>query len=88
MEKKYEILEDSAKKVESTIDDVTVYRIKALKDFNDVKKGDLGGFIQNEMNLSQDGNCWVYNDRLSCRSSDRKQSWNNTSRLLVAFQLI
>ena len=38
MEKKYEILEDSAKKVESTIDDVTVYRIKALKDFRTINR--------------------------------------------------
>ena len=40
----------------------TLYRIKALKDFSDVKKGDIGGWIEKEDNLSQDGNCWVYND--------------------------
>ncbi len=38
----------------------TLYRIKALKDFADVKAGTLGGFIENEDNLSHDGNCWVY----------------------------
>src|SRR5574344_2102262 len=37
-----------------------LHRIKALKDFGDVKKGDLGGWIEKESNLSQDGNCWVY----------------------------
>jgi carbonic anhydrase/acetyltransferase-like protein (isoleucine patch superfamily) len=37
-----------------------LYRIKALKDFNDVKKGDFGGHVQNENNLSQNGDCWVY----------------------------
>ncbi|GAA4667868.1 hypothetical protein [Bartonella pachyuromydis] len=40
----------------------TLYRIKALKDFSDVKEGDLGGFIEKESNLSHDGNCWVYNE--------------------------
>ena len=35
-------------------------RIRALKDFGDVKKGELGGYIQSEHNLSQEGNCWVY----------------------------
>lgn len=40
----------------------TLYRIKALKDFSDVKEGDLGGFIEKEVNLSHDGNCWVYDD--------------------------
>ena len=34
-----------------------LHRIKALKDFGDVKKGDLGGWIEKESNLSQDGNC-------------------------------
>jgi carbonic anhydrase/acetyltransferase-like protein (isoleucine patch superfamily) len=39
---------------------VNLYRIQALKDFSNVKEGDLGGLIQNVDNLSQEGNCWVY----------------------------
>ena len=35
-------------------------RIIALKDFSDVKKGDKGGLIAVERNLSQEGDCWVY----------------------------
>ncbi|VEJ45253.1 hypothetical protein [Bartonella vinsonii] len=42
----------------------TLYRIKALRNFSDVKAGQLGGFIENEKNLSHDGNCWVYGDAL------------------------
>lgn len=38
----------------------TLYRIEALNDFSNVKKGDLGGFIESEDNLSQEGDCWVY----------------------------
>lgn len=57
MEKKYELTDESI-----TIKESTLYRIKALKDFSDVKKGDLGGFIESEDNLSQLGDCWVYND--------------------------
>ena len=56
MEKKYELLKDDTIVVKG----YTLYRIKALKDFNDVKKGDLGGHIEKEDNLSQNGNCWVY----------------------------
>ena len=37
-------------------------RIIALKDFSDVKKGDKGGLIEKESNLSQKGNCWIYNN--------------------------
>jgi len=40
----------------------TLYQIEALKDFKDVRKGDLGGWIENENNLSQDGNAWVYDN--------------------------
>ena len=37
-----------------------LHRIKALKDFGDVKKGYLGGWIESEDNLSQEGRCWVH----------------------------
>tara|TARA_B110000503_G_C7114660_1_gene399773 strand:- start:1389 stop:1691 length:303 start_codon:yes stop_codon:yes gene_type:complete len=40
----------------------SMYRIRALKDFSDVKAGDLGGFVEHESNLSQNGDCWVYDD--------------------------
>ena len=37
-----------------------LHRIKALRDFGDVKAGDLGGWIEKEENLSHEGNAWVY----------------------------
>lgn len=37
----------------------TVYRIQALRDFAHVRKGDLGGYLACEENLSQEGDCWV-----------------------------
>jgi hypothetical protein len=37
-----------------------LYRIKALTFFSDVKEGDLGGWIEKEENLSQEGSTWVY----------------------------
>lgn len=40
----------------------TLYRIKALIDFDDVSSGDLGGYIEKEENLSQEGNAWVYDN--------------------------
>ena len=39
-----------------------LHRIIALRDFGEVKKGDLGGFIEKESNLAHDWNCWIYND--------------------------
>ena len=50
------------------IDGVTLYRIQALKDFGDVKAGDLGGYIADSSQLSQNGNCWIYSksNKLVC----------------------
>ena len=39
-----------------------LYQIEALKDFGDVKAGDLGGYIESEENLSQYDIAWVYGD--------------------------
>ena len=43
-------------------DGVTLYRIEAIRDFGDVTAGDKGGFVQSEFNLSQEGNCWIYDE--------------------------
>ena len=37
---------------------VTLRRIRALTNFGDVEKGDLGGWIETEENLTQDGDAW------------------------------
>ena len=55
MEKKYKLTKETI-----NVFNKTLYRIEALRDFNDVKKGDKGGFIEKEDNLSQSDNCWVY----------------------------
>ena len=54
--KKYELLKDDT----ITINNKTLYRIKALIDFDNVCAGDLGGYIEKEENLSHEGDCWVY----------------------------
>ncbi len=36
-----------------------LFKIKALIDFGDVKRGEFGGFLEKEENLSQDGDAWV-----------------------------
>ena len=41
-----------------------LHQIVALKDFADVKAGDLGGWIESEENLSHDGDCWVYDNAI------------------------
>lgn len=43
-----------------TIDGHTLHRIKALENFGNVKRGDKGGWVERESNLSQNGNAKVY----------------------------
>lgn len=55
---KYEILKDDF----IEFDDRKLYRIRALKDFHNVKKGKVGGYVESERNLSHEGEAWVYSD--------------------------
>lgn len=55
--KKYKLTDETIQ-----VDGHTLHRIEALTDFSGVHKGDKGGFVENENNLSQDGDCWVYNN--------------------------
>ena len=50
MNKKYELTDETINHY-----GVVLHRIKALRSFGDVKAGDLGGFIESEDNLSQEG---------------------------------
>ena len=67
MIKKYELTNEELKVIDDDISpygmySTIVYRIRALKDFGDVKAGDLGGYVNSEENLSHEGNCWIYDD--------------------------
>lgn len=60
MDKKYELVKEDYIIFNGHI----LFRIRALKDFQTihgltVKVGDLGGYIQSEKNLSQEGDCWI-----------------------------
>ena len=55
------------KKFELTSEFVTflgkkLFRIKALISFGNVEEGELGGYVEKEENLSNDGNAWVAGD--------------------------
>ena len=70
--KKYEIITDQ--------NDENYGHIRALTDFGDVKKGDIGGKIDSYANLSQEDNCWVYHNaqvRGNARVYDDAKVFNN-----------
>jgi hypothetical protein len=43
-----------------------VRRIRALRDFGNVKKGEIGGWIESENNLSHEGLSWVGGNAIVC----------------------
>ena len=59
--KKYELTSET-----KVINGVELHRIKALKSFGNIKEGDLGGWIESEKNLSQDGDAWVGGNAKVC----------------------
>lgn len=61
---------------EITVDGVKerVYQIWALKDFADVKRGDLGGYVNSYDCISQDDRSWVYSEAVLFNSSISKDT--------------
>lgn len=57
MPSKYKLSTETKK-----IQDKVLHRIIALRDFSDVKSGELGGWVETRGNLSGHGDCWVYDD--------------------------
>ena len=57
MNNKYELTDET-----KNLCGITLHRIRALRDIPSVKvkSGDLGGWIEKESNLSQDGDAWVF----------------------------
>mgnify|MGYP000660509450 CR=1 FL=1 len=63
------------KKFELTSEFVTflgkkLFRIKALISFGNVEEGELGGYVEKEENLSNDGNAWVYGNARVCGDAE------------------
>jgi hypothetical protein len=55
MTKKYELLAGDCLRAGARM----VYRIRALRDFGDVRCGDLRRYVENESALAHDGEAWV-----------------------------
>ena len=65
---KYRLIEDDYKIVRDKSRvmsvDQKVYRIEALKNFSDVKKGDKGGYVQDLRTIGSTGKAWVYDNAI------------------------
>ena len=63
--KKYELTNETQTKGRHRL-----HRIRAVRDFADIKSGTLGGWVETEENLSHDGNAWVAGDAaVFCKAS-------------------
>lgn len=75
--KKYQLTSEAI-----TVNGRTLHRIQALRDFADVKAGELGGFVESEGNLEQevcdDDTCWVYDN--ACVYGDARVADDATVR--------
>ncbi|MDD9329500.1 MAG: hypothetical protein PV353_03615, partial [Bartonella sp.] len=69
MEKKYELTDETIE-----VNGKTLHRIRALRDFRNIEKGYLGGFIKKEDNLSHEGDCWVWHE---AKVSDNAKVFGN-----------
>ena len=56
MHKKYEVLADDS----VVVGQRHLFRIRAVRDFADIRRGDVGGYIESEANLCHFGNAWVH----------------------------
>ena len=77
MQKKYRLTDETIE-----FNGVKLHRIEALKDFSVVEKGDKGGFVQSEDNLSHIGSCWIFGDAMiygSAKVSDNAKVYDNAS---------
>ena len=63
-QKKYEITEAAHPKYP------WLHRIRAIRQVNEqVSPGMLGGYVQTEDNLSQEGTCWIYDQAVCCEEA-------------------
>lgn len=71
MTKKYELTKNTIE-----VDGRTLYQIVALKDLPSkiVRKGTLGGYVEKESNLSQEGDCWIYGNAKVMKNSHVSES--------------
>ncbi len=56
--KKYELIDDDFVEVSG----IKLFRIRAIRNFEGVCMGSIGGYIRSEESLSHDGNAWVANN--------------------------
>ena len=70
-------------------DNPKLHRIRALTDVGtDVHKGDLGGFVETEDNLDQEGFAWIGKDAIACEDSyEHDNNHSGIAEIIQKFML-
>ena len=81
MQKKYELTDEYTLVESNSGGHKRVFRIRALLDIPryNVRIGELGGFVESEANLSQEGDCWVADNAIVSDNATVKDdvvAWN------------
>lgn len=61
---------------------IVLHRIRAVADFGLIEDGDIGGWLEKEENLSQEGNAWVSDNANVCGDAEvwgNAKVWNNAN---------
>ena len=76
-EKKYTLVSgDWIEIIDSEHKKHVLHRIRAIRDFSDVKVGDYGGYVECEDNLNQYDDSWLYSDAV--RISKNTRAWGQS----------
>lgn len=76
-EKKYTLVDgDWIEIIDAEHKKHVLHRIRAIKDFSDVKVGDYGGYVESEENLNQYDESWLYSDAV--RISKNTRAWGKS----------
>lgn len=63
----------------------TLHQIRAVRDFGNIKAGSLGGYIEKEANLAQDGDCWVKNEAIAYMNASVSEHAQIMGNAVIAY---
>ena len=90
MMKKFEFTGET-KTIQLAFRTVTLHRIRAVAEFGLIKVGDIGGWLEKEENLSQEGKAWVWGNAKVWGNAEvcgDAEVWGNAEVFLASHVLV
>ena len=83
--RKFKLLKNKSKRVTINNQTYTIYPIKAIRDFGEVTKGTIGGYVNDKSCLCQYDNSWIDQDSIVINSLVSGETIIRNSELLYCF---